>query len=212
MTSVIAARNAGSSTVRLVLCMNTSPPCGCLKWSARTAETCPDSPTPACCWSSCLVPTTFPMRNATATNANQPKIAVFLWLALQRPMRAAKPFVSLSADICRTPFDDRLRSSRPAEVPISLEPGVRSPWGSTTRRTSGGHPRPSPSFGLVPPLRDESHGAVGALDDPSQLDPRRHAELAERVADVRFDRLGAQEERRADLRIRLAVDDQPRDF
>ena len=40
--------------------------------------------------SSCLVPTALPIRNATAMNASQPKIAVFLWLALQRPIRAAR--------------------------------------------------------------------------------------------------------------------------
>ena len=45
---------------------------------------------PAFFGSSCFVPTALPIMNATATNASQPKIAVFLWLALQRPIRAAR--------------------------------------------------------------------------------------------------------------------------
>ena len=36
------------------------------------------------------MPITLPSMNATAMKASQPTIAVFLWLALQRPIRAAR--------------------------------------------------------------------------------------------------------------------------
>ena len=39
------------------------------------------------------------MPNATTTNASQPKTAVFQWLALQRPMRAAMLFECFRGDI-----------------------------------------------------------------------------------------------------------------
>src|SRR4051794_33561323 len=53
---------------------------------------------------------------------------------------------------------------------------------------------------------------VGALDSARHVYARGYAELAERVAEVRFDRLGAEEEFGGDLRVRLAVDDEPCDL
>jgi len=38
------------------------------------------------------VPIWLPRRNATATKASHPNVAVFQWRALQRPMRAAMFF------------------------------------------------------------------------------------------------------------------------
>jgi hypothetical protein len=46
-----------------------------------------------------FVPTMLPMRRAATTNASQPKTAVFQWLALQRPMRAAMLFERFRGDI-----------------------------------------------------------------------------------------------------------------
>ena len=46
-----------------------------------------------------LVPTKLPMKSAATTNASQPKTAVFQWLALQRPMRAAMLFERFRGDI-----------------------------------------------------------------------------------------------------------------
>src|SRR5262249_53148677 len=51
--------------------------------------------------------------------------------------------------------------------------------------------------------------AVGALHGARELDARRDADLAEDVAQVRLDRLLAEEQLGGDLRIRLAVDDEP---
>ena len=91
---VTAARNAGSSTVSVVLWTSTISVCGSACeagllriWSARWAW-----PTFASCWSICFVPTRLPTASAATTNASQPKTAVFQWLALQRPMRAAMLF------------------------------------------------------------------------------------------------------------------------
>src|SRR6266849_5507838 len=42
---------------------------------------------------------TLPIMTATTTNASQPKTAVFQWLALQRPMRAAMLFERFKGDI-----------------------------------------------------------------------------------------------------------------
>ena len=53
---------------------------------------------------------------------------------------------------------------------------------------------------------------VGALDGTRHFYPRCDAELAEGVAQVRFNRLRAQEELGRDLRIGLAVDDESCDL
>src|ERR1700750_1937960 len=45
------------------------------------------------------MPTLLPIMKARATNASQPKTAVFQWLALQRPMRAAMLLERLRGDI-----------------------------------------------------------------------------------------------------------------
>src|SRR6187431_3332444 len=46
-----------------------------------------------------FVPTKVPTKIATMTKASQPKTAVFQWLALQRPMRAAMLFERFRGDI-----------------------------------------------------------------------------------------------------------------
>src|SRR5437868_8294371 len=46
-----------------------------------------------------FVPMFMPSMNAAATNTSQPKTAVFQWLALQRPMRAAMLFERFRGDI-----------------------------------------------------------------------------------------------------------------
>src|SRR3954469_21302568 len=53
---------------------------------------------------------------------------------------------------------------------------------------------------------------VGALDDARYFNARCDAELAEGVAQVGLDRLGAEEELGGDLRIGLAVDDESCDL
>src|SRR5689334_2751501 len=44
------------------------------------------------------------MTNAAMTNASQPKVAVFQWLALQRPIRAAMLFERFRGDISGSPW------------------------------------------------------------------------------------------------------------
>src|SRR4051794_2940707 len=51
-------------------------------------------------------------------------------------------------------------------------------------------------------------GAVGAFDGARELDTRAHAEFAEDVAQVRLDGLLTEEQRRGDLGVGLAVDDE----
>src|SRR3954466_5578253 len=48
-----------------------------------------------------FVPTFMPIASDAMTNASQPKTAVFQWLALQRPMRAAMLFERFMGDIWR---------------------------------------------------------------------------------------------------------------
>ena len=94
-TSTTAARNAGSLIVLVLLCTTTISPIGCVcgkpafcrMWSPVRA-----SPTFVSFLSMFFVPTMFPRKRAATTNASQPKTAVFQWLALQRPMRAAMLF------------------------------------------------------------------------------------------------------------------------
>src|SRR5712691_5622528 len=50
-----------------------------------------------------LVPTCMPTARDTITNASQPKTAVFQWLALQRPIRAAMLFDFFRGDISSSP-------------------------------------------------------------------------------------------------------------
>src|SRR6476661_3042006 len=46
-----------------------------------------------------FVPTCMPIASDAITNASQPNTAVFQWLALQRPMRAAMLFERFRGDI-----------------------------------------------------------------------------------------------------------------
>ena len=72
--------------------------------------------------------------------------------------------------------------------------------------TSGRHPDLAPLSGQGALL------AVGALHHARNLDARRDLELLEQVPEVRLDGLRAQEQLRGDLRVGLAVDDEPRDL
>src|SRR5947208_15728159 len=51
-----------------------------------------------------FVPTKLPTMTAAMTNASQPKTAVFQWLALQRPMRAAMLFERFRGDMVLSSF------------------------------------------------------------------------------------------------------------
>ena len=50
----------------------------------------PASPTPASFFSIICIGTAIPIANEATTNASHPNVAVFQWLALQRPIRAAR--------------------------------------------------------------------------------------------------------------------------
>ena len=63
-----------------------------------------------------------------------------------------------------------------------------------------------------PVARSFSDRHVGLLDRPRDLDSGIGVELPEHVADVRLDRLRAQEQLAGDLCVRLAIDDQARDL
>ena len=89
-TSSIAALNAGSLVRSESLWTRTLSPAGCLKPASRILSMRPDSPGPAVFGSMVLVPTAPPIANAPTTSASQPKVAVFQWSALQRPIRAAR--------------------------------------------------------------------------------------------------------------------------
>jgi hypothetical protein len=62
----------------------------CLKPASRILCIRPDSPGPVLS-SMFFVPARPPSPKATMTKASQPKVAFFQWVALQRPMRAARP-------------------------------------------------------------------------------------------------------------------------
>src|SRR5919198_4887813 len=92
--------------------------------------------------------------NASTTNTSQPKTAVFQWLALQRPMRAAMLFERLRGDIAfrllrwltqRQSHRSRLCEMRPTGVfavwPAAPHSGVnpiRRPPGSGGLQEEGG--------------------------------------------------------------------------
>src|SRR6266540_138374 len=86
--------------------MRTISVCGsaCGKPSFRIWLALCDWPVVASSISRFFVPTTMPMANAATTNASQPKTAVFQWLALQRPIRAAMLFERLSGDMSGCSF------------------------------------------------------------------------------------------------------------
>ena len=100
-TSFTVARNFGSSTVLVELCTSTSSVCGSTCGNAFLRIWSPlwDWPTLLSSVLRVLVPTCMPMAIARTTNASQPKTAVFQWLALQRPMRAAMLFERFRGDI-----------------------------------------------------------------------------------------------------------------
>src|SRR5437868_1791246 len=50
-----------------------------------------------------FMPMFMPITSEAATNTSQPKTAVFQWLALQRPMRAAMLFERFKGDIAWAP-------------------------------------------------------------------------------------------------------------
>ena len=83
---------AGSPAASERLWIRTLSPAGCLKPASRILSMRPDSPGPAVFGSMLFVPTMPPSAKATRTKASQPKVAVFQWPALQRPMRAARLF------------------------------------------------------------------------------------------------------------------------
>ena len=89
-TSLTAAANAGVPACSERFWIRTLSPAGCLKPASRILSIRPDSPGPLAFGSICFVPTWPPMPKATTTSASQPKVAVFQWEALQRPMRAAR--------------------------------------------------------------------------------------------------------------------------
>ncbi len=64
----------------------------------------PDSPGPAAFGSIVFVPAMPPSAKATRTNASQPKVAVFQWSALQRPIRAARFRVLAMEVMASRPF------------------------------------------------------------------------------------------------------------
>ena len=98
-TSATAARKAGSATVRVLdwtstisLCAAVLSPFASIVNPAllmmRSAVR--DSPTFASFWLICLTPTWLPTYIAPTTNTSQPISAVFQWVALQWPTRAAR--------------------------------------------------------------------------------------------------------------------------
>src|SRR3954454_14259383 len=96
----MVALNAGSAAVRLVLWIRIFSSIGVLNSLSAMRATLPDSPGPLVVESSALVPRTPPIANAATTNASQPNVAVFQWLADQRPMRAAMCLDLPRDDIC----------------------------------------------------------------------------------------------------------------
>jgi hypothetical protein len=102
--SVIAARKAGALTFSVFdwsrtssICSATlSPFASLLKpASSMMRSAVRDSPTLLLFSSMDVVPICIPMAKATRTKATQPKTAVFQWVELQRPMRAARFFECL---------------------------------------------------------------------------------------------------------------------
>src|SRR5687767_13785557 len=70
----------------------------CGKPASMILSACRASPTLVSLVSRYFVPTALPIAKDATTNASQPKTAVFQWLALHRPMRAAKLLECLRGD------------------------------------------------------------------------------------------------------------------
>ena len=101
VTSVITARKAGSLAFSVFDWMSTISPISslvCGKPASMILSACRASPTLVSLVSRYFVPTALPITKDAMTNASQPKTAVFQWLALQRPMRAAKLFECFRGD------------------------------------------------------------------------------------------------------------------
>src|SRR5438093_4810130 len=150
--------------------------------------------------------------NATAMNASQPKIAVFLWLALQRPIRAATfrerlvspglesdcPFVAGSSGsfwmmrvFITAPWDDcgTCSSSQPASS------GRRRATGRSWGRVSGVREGACASA-----AQEHQHGQ----DAPRLTAGRGQTELAEDAGDVLLDSTQRDHELVRDPLIRAA--------
>ena len=89
-TSFTAASKAGVPAVAVRLWTSTFSAAGRLNPSCRILSIRPDSPGPEVFGFGFFVPTAPPIPKATTTRASQPNVAVFQWLALQRPIRAAR--------------------------------------------------------------------------------------------------------------------------
>ena len=101
MVSAIAALKAGSLTVSVFDWSSTISACSSIvspfastvkPASSMIRSAVRDSPTLASLSSMYVVPAWMLKKTDATTNASQPKTAVFQWLALQWPMRAARPF------------------------------------------------------------------------------------------------------------------------
>src|SRR5262245_38126395 len=90
MTSATAALNAGSVADSELPWTRTLSSAGRWKPASRIRSIRPDSPGPGAFGSIDFMPARPPSPKATITNASQPKVAVFQWSALQRPIRAAR--------------------------------------------------------------------------------------------------------------------------
>ena len=126
----------------------------------------PDSPGPAVFGSMVFVPTALPRAKATRTNAIQPNVAVFQWLALQRPIRAARLLWGDLVDI---------------SISLLLESGVvfMAPTVGARRRGALGRRDDSRSHPATirPPTQVGGGARAAALRSPHEplLDPRAQA-------------------------------------
>ena len=105
--SCTTASKAGVPARTFVLWMNRLSAARGLKPASRIRSIRPDSPGPDVFGLGFFVPIMPPMPKATTTRSSQPKVAVFQWFALQRPMRAARLRVCLLLvvrDIAFSPF------------------------------------------------------------------------------------------------------------
>src|SRR5215210_3311803 len=103
-TSATALLKAGSLARSVELSTRTLSLAGCWKPASRIRSIRPDSPGPGSFGSIVVVPTAPPRAKATKTKAIHPKVAVFQWEALQRPIRAARlRLLCLVRDIVRPP-------------------------------------------------------------------------------------------------------------
>src|SRR6266542_2240884 len=117
----------------------------------------------------------------------------------------------------RCPRTRRRRARRPARSPRTPLPRCRRSAARVQALAGSPAPRgaPHPDRGAARArsrLRRAFALAPIALDGPRHLDAGGNAELEEDVTHVRLDGLGAEEERRGDLAVRLAVGRHGRDL